>query len=51
MINYIVIPKEKSLMNFGVRLYTPGDVDMDQWGVISESPDGTHHPDKILSPI
>lgn len=35
----------------GAKDYTPGDVDMNQWGVISESPDGAHHPDKILSPI
>lgn len=35
----------------GAKDYTPGDVDMDQWGMISETPDGTHHPDKILSPI
>lgn len=43
-------------MNFRVRFgagkdYNPGDVKMDQWGVISESADGTHYPDKILSPI
>lgn len=56
MINYIVTPKGKSLVNFRVRLYggkdyAPGDTEMDKWGVSSESPDETHYPNKILSPI